>query len=331
MIKKIIFYLSLIVVTKSLSAQDSVKIGFSVGDFSSDRWSIEAEIFTKKVNSYGAKVLTNYAYGDPEQQIKQSQQMIESGVEVLVIAPNDAEKCAKIVDMAHKSGVKVISYDRMIKNADVDYYLSFDNIKVGEQQAQYAVDHHPEGNYVILGGPTSDNNSILFMKGQLNVLKPYVDKGAIKIILQKHLDDWNSIDAFNEIQSLLDSGVKNISAIIASNDELASGAITALDMNDDSIIITGQDASIVGCQNIIDGKQSMTVYKPFPNLANTAADLAIKLVKGEKPENITTTVNNGFKDVPSIILSSLVVDKNNLKKVVEESGFIKSDELDFHK
>ncbi len=332
MLKKIIFCLSLITGITSLSAQDSVKIGFSLGDFSSDRWGLEAEIFTKKANALGAKVMIEFAYGDPKQQIEQSEKMIASGVKVLVIAPNDAEKCAEIVNIAHKSGVKVIAYDRMIRNADVDYYLSFDNMMVGEQQAQYAVDHHPEGNYVILGGPTSDNNSILFMKGELKVLKPYVDKGAIKIILQKHLADWNSIDAFNEIQSLLDSGVKNISAIITANDELASGAIMALDMNnaDSNIIITGQDASLGGCQNIIDGKQSMTVYKPFPRLAKMAADLALELSKGGKITETTTSLNNGYKDVPSIIMNSVVVDKSNIRKVVVDSGFIKKDQLNFH-
>jgi D-xylose transport system substrate-binding protein len=220
----------------------------------------------------------------------------------------------------------------MLKNADVDYYFSFFNEDVGRQQAEYAVNKRPKGNYILLGGPTTDNNSLLLMQGQKEVLKPYVEKGDIKILLEKHLATWNSIDAYNEMQTLLESHKDGIDAILAANDELAGGSIMAIEMVQDTIdmVITGQDASLGGCQNIINGTQSMTVYKSIRNLAKEAAHTAVKLAKGEKISNAVNMVSNGTKDIPAVLLKTVVVDKNNLRETVIADGFLKEDQLNFN-
>lgn len=311
--------------------KEPLKIGFSVGDFSSDRWSQEPQIFQDEATALGAQVLFEYAYGDANQQIEQVRKLIASDIQVLIIFPTSADNWAPIVEEAHQAGITVIAYDRMLKNAGVDYYFSFFNEDVGRQQAQYAVDNRPKGNYILLGGPTSDNNSLLLMQGQKNVLQPYVDRGDITILLEKHLETWNSIDAYNEMQTFLDNSKAKIDAILAANDELAGGSIMALEMVEDSMdmIITGQDASVGGCQNILNGKQSMTVYKSIRNLAREAAQASVKMAKGEKITNATNQVSDGTNDIPAVLLKTVVVDKNNMKETVIADGFIKEDQLSF--
>jgi len=320
------------IVLVTACTKEPLKIGFSVGDFSSDRWSQEPQIFQDEATALGAEVLFEYAYGDANQQVEQVKKLIASGIQVLIIFPTNADNWAPIVEEAHKAGITVIAYERMLKNADIDYYFSFFNKDVGKQQAEYAVNLRPKGNYILLGGPTSDYNSLLFMQGQKDVLKPYVEKGDINIVLEKHLATWNSIDAYNEIQSFMENNKIKVDAILAANDELAGGSIMALEMLQDSIdmVITGQDASVGGCQNILNGKQSMTVYKSIRNLAREAAQTSVKLARGENIDNATNMVSNGTKDIPAMLLKTVVVDKNNLRETVIADGFLKEDQLNFN-
>jgi D-xylose transport system substrate-binding protein len=333
MIKRMFIPLLFLFIITAAFAQDSLRIGFSVGDFSSDRWSQEPQIFNEAAKSQGAKVLFEYAYGDAAKQLSQAGLLIATGVKVLVIFPTSAENWEGIIALAHKSGVKVVAYERMMKNADVDYYFSFYNEDVGRQQAQYAVDHCPKGNYLLLEGPTNDNNSLLFLKGQKEILQPYIDRGDIKIVLEKHLDTWNSIDAYNLVQSYIEKNKIPIDAIVAANDELAGGSIMALEMAQTvgAVCITGQDASLGGFQNILDGKQSMTVYKSIRSLATQAATTCVKLARGESVSNINSLISNGTKDIPAMLLKTVVVDKNNIKQTVIAEGYLKAEQLHFGK
>jgi D-xylose transport system substrate-binding protein len=330
--KKPMILMLFMIVLVTACTKEPLKIGFSVGDFSSDRWSQEPQIFQDEATALGAEVLFEYAYGDANQQVEQVKKLIASGIQVLIIFPTNADNWAPIVEEAHKAGITVIAYERMLKNADIDYYFSFFNKDVGKQQAEYAVNLRPKGNYILLGGPTSDYNSLLFMQGQKDVLKPYVEKGDINIVLEKHLATWNSIDAYNEIQSFMENNKIKVDAILAANDELAGGSIMALEMLQDSIdmVITGQDASVGGCQNILNGKQSMTVYKSIRNLAREAAQTSVKLARGENIDNATNMVSNGTKDIPAMLLKTVVVDKNNLRETVIADGFLKEDQLNFN-
>lgn len=326
----VLFFLSLFILAISCT-KEPVSIGFSVGDFSSDRWSQEPEIFQNEAEALGATVSFEYAYGDAVEQIRQAKELINSGIKVLIIFPADADNWADVVAEAHDAGVIVIAYERMLKNANVDYYFSFFSEDVGKQQAQYAVDHRPKGNYILLGGPTTDNNSLLFMQGQKEVLQPFVDNGDITIVLEKHLETWNSIDAYNELQTFLENNDIEVDAVLAANDELASGSIMALDMfkGDWDVIITGQDASVGGCQNILDGKQSMTVYKSIHNLAKEAAQTAVKLGKDEEITNVNSSVSDGTNDIPAVLLPTSVVDRDNIRETVIADGFVKEDLLNF--
>jgi D-xylose transport system substrate-binding protein len=331
MIRETALFIFSILISFGTYCQDSLKIGFSVGDFSSDRWSQEPQYFKDAANVLGAKVLFEFAYGNAGQQLKQAKKLIASGVKVLVVFPTGADNWAEVIDLAHKNNVIVIAYDRLLKNVALDYYVSFDNEDVGRQQAKYAIEKHPKGNYILLEGPTSDYNAILYLKAQKEILQPNIGNGDITIVLEKHMATWNSIDAYMELQTFLETNTGEISAIVAANDELAGGSIMALDMVKETydITITGQDASPGGCQNIIDGKQSMTLYKSIRNLAKEAAAMSVKLSKGEKINNLNAAMNNGLKDVPALLLKTVVVDINNLKETVIADGFVKAEQLNF--
>jgi len=331
---KFVTLMVLLTVVLLTSCRNSLNIGYSIGEISSDRMSQESSIFEDKVKSLGGTPLMQYGYGGPIEQLKQAQTLIDADVDVLVVFPTDSYKWDNIVKEAHKKNIKVIAYERLLHYTDVDYYFSFYNQKVGSQQAEYAITHRPKGNYILLGGPEYDYNSILFMHGQKTTLLPYIENGDIKIVLEKHLNSWNPIDAFIEIESFLEKN-KNIQidAILAANDGLAGGCITALDrmLGIWDILITGADASVGGLQNILNGKQSMSVYKPFKELATLAAEEAIKLAKGEELDNINGSLNNGLKDVPAVFLETIVVDKNNIRETVIANGFVSEDQLTFPK
>jgi|WetSurMetagenome_2_1015567.scaffolds.fasta_scaffold120562_2 D-xylose transport system substrate-binding protein len=331
MFKKTITTILFICFLTSIQAQDSLKIGFSLGDFSADRWSQEPQYFATAAKELGAKVLFEYAYGDAAKQLEQATKLINSGIKVLVIFPTNAEGWTAVVESAHKAGVKVLAYDRMLIKADVDYYVSFFNDEIGRQQAKYAVERRPKGNYILLEGPTSDINSVYVLQGQKEILKPFTDRGDIKILFEKHLPTWNSIDAYNEILSFLDKNDVKVDAILAANDDLAGGAITALDMSLGTydILISGQDASLGGCQNILNGKQSMTTYGSIRNLAAVAAATCVKLARGEKVTSVNSSISNGNKDIPAIMLKTVAVDKDNMKQTVIKDGYLKADQLRF--
>lgn len=331
---KVITSLFFLAVLVFFSCQNSHNIGYSMGEISSDRMSQESLIFEDQVKTLGETPLMRYGYGGPAEQLQQAQGLINAGVDVLVIYPTDSYGWDDVVAEAHKENIKVIAYERLLHYTDVDYYFSFYNQKVGYQQAEYAVKHRPTGNYILLEGPEYDYNSTLLMHGQKTVLQPFIDHDQIKIVLEKQLDSWNPLDAYIEMQSFLEKNRNlKIDAILAANDGVAGGCIMALDKvrGDWDILITGQDASIGGLQNILDGKQSMTVYKPIKKLATLTAECAVKLSKGEELDNINGSINNGKKDIPALLLETIVVDTNNIRETVIADKFVNESQLAFQK
>ena len=169
------------------------------------------------------------ANGDDAVQTKQCDNMLTKGVDVLIVAPHNGEIAASIVEKAHAQGVPVISYDRLIKNSDVDLYVSHQVEKMGEMQADYALKHAPKGNYVLIGGAPTDNNALLLRKGQMNILKPAVDRGDVKVISDQFAKEWKAEEAQRITEDSLTKTNKDLQAIVASNDGTAGGAISALE------------------------------------------------------------------------------------------------------
>lgn len=307
---------------------DKIVVGFSMDTLKEERWQRDKDLFEAKVKELGAEVKTLAANGDDAAQLNQAEQLISEGVDVLVVVPHNAEATAAIVDKAHKEGIKVISYDRLIKNADVDYYVSFDNVRVGEMQAKEIVKQAPTGNYVYIGGADTDNNAHLFREGAMNVLKPLEEKGDIKIVYDQFSKDWKPEEALKNMENALTANKNNIQAVIAANDGTAGGAIQALAAQGlaGKIPVSGQDAELAALQRIVEGTQTMTVYKPIHAIATKAAEIAVAVAKGEKIET-DQKIPNGKIDVPSILLDPIAVTKENVLDTVIKDGFHKLEDV----
>ncbi|MEK5162581.1 D-xylose ABC transporter substrate-binding protein [Paenibacillus sp. FSL R5-0527] len=304
-----------------------IVIGMSMDTLKEERWQKDRDIFTEKVQELGGEVKVLAANGDDATQLSQAEQLISQGVDVLVVIAHNAEATAPIVDKAHKEGIKVIAYDRMINNAEVDYYISFDNVRVGELQAQAVTAAAQKGNIVYIGGADTDNNAHMFKEGAMNVLKPLEEKGDIKIVYDQFSKDWKPEEALKNMENALTANKNDVQGVVAANDATAGGAIQALTAQGmaGKVPVSGQDADLAAVQRIAEGTQLMTVYKPIKSIATKAAEMAVSAAKGE---NIGTdkTVNNGKIDVPSVLLDPIPVDKSSLNTVIED-GFHKLEDV----
>lgn len=314
---------------KTASTKDGkIVIGLSMDTLKEERWQKDRDIFTDKVKELGGEVKTLAANGDDATQLSQAEQLISQGVNVLVVIPHNAEATAKIVEKAHQEGIKVISYDRLIKNSDVDYYISFDNVRVGEMQAKAIVEKAPKGNVVYIGGADTDNNAHMFKEGAMNILKPLQDKGDIKIVYDQFSKDWKPEEALKNMENALTANKNNIQAVVAANDGTAGGAIQALTAQGlaGKVPVSGQDADLAAMQRIAEGTQTMTVYKPIKAIATKAAEMAVALAKGDKVE-AAKKVNNGKIDVPSVLLDPISVNKDNISDTVLKDGYHKLEDV----
>ncbi|HEX8129729.1 MAG TPA: substrate-binding domain-containing protein [Pyrinomonadaceae bacterium] len=298
---------------------DKIFIGFLMDTLKEERWQRDKDLVEKRAQEIGAQLSVQVANGDDNLQIKQAENLLSQKVDVLIVAPHNSEIAATIVEMAHKEGVPVISYDRLIKNADVDLYVSHQVVKIGELQADYILKRAPKGNYVIVQGSATDNNARLLHDGQMNILKPAVDRGDIKIVVDQPAREWLASEALNIVENALTQVNNEVVAVIAANDGTARGAIQALDGQRlaGKVLVSGQDADLASLQLIVEGKQTMTIYKPIQPLAYGAVDAAIKLVRGETPQT-NDTIDNGRKKVPSMLYEPLALDKNNIGIVVKD-------------
>ncbi|HJV16386.1 MAG TPA: D-xylose ABC transporter substrate-binding protein [Bacillales bacterium] len=302
--------------------KQKIKIGFSMDTLLEERWIKDRELFKKAVESLGAKVEIVAANGDDALQISQAETLISHGVDILVIVPHNAEATAAIVKKAHLAGIKVLAYDRLVNNANIDFYVSFDNEQVGEMQAKAITRLVPKGKYVYIGGAVTDNNAHLFKKGVFNVLKPLIDKGDIEIVYDQWTKDWTPANALMNMEAALKANHNQIDAVIAANDATAGGVIQALKEQGlaGKIPVAGQDADLAAAKRIIEGTQTMTVYKPIKALTKEAADLSVKLANGEEL-NTVRKVNNGKIKVPSVLLSPIAVDKLNIDSTIIADGY----------
>jgi D-xylose transport system substrate-binding protein len=250
-------------------------------------------------------------------------------VDVLIVVAHNAQTAATIVESAHKAGVPVIAYDRLIRDADVDLYVSFDAVRIGELQSEYAVKRVPKGSYVMIGGAPSDNNALLLRDGQMKVLKPYLDKKDITIVADQWAKDWQPVEALKIMENALTRAGNKVDAVVVSNDGTAGGAVQALTEQKlaGKVLVTGQDADLAACQRILTGSQTMTIYKPITKLAAKAAEVALLLARKQPVPDKTVGVANGKKDIPSILLEPIAVDKDNLVSTVVADAFHTLDEM----
>ena len=309
---------------KKKGPNDPVVIGFSMDTLKEERWQRDKDLVEKRAKELGMQVFVQVANGDDNLQIKQAENLLTQNVDVLIVAPHNAEVAASIVEAAHRQGVPVISYDRLIKNSDVDLYISHQVIKIGEMQAKYLLDHvnKKPANFVIVGGSPTDNNALLLHQGQMNILKPAVDRGDVKIVADQYAKEWQASAALNIVENALTQANNQVDAVVASNDGTARGAVQALEGQNlaGRVLVSGQDADLASLKLILEGKQTMTIYKSIQPLANGAVDAAIKLARGEQVAT-TDTLDNGFKKVSAILLEPVAVDRANLVSTVVKDGY----------
>lgn len=298
-----------------------LQIGFLM-DTQHERWLRDRDLFTERAQYREAHVIVEAADGDRAKQSQLADKMLAEGIKVLVLIPNDAEAASEIVDKAKAKKVPVISYDRLVRNADVDLYVAFDSVKVGELQAGYLLQHAASGNYLLIGGSQADTNAKAIREGQMNKLGPYVKSGAVKIIGDPWANNWRADAAAELTEAALKKSGNKLTAIVASNDQTAGGAIGVLEKHNlaGKVLVSGQDAELDAVRRIVAGTQTMTVYKPLDALARMAADAAVRLAKGEAVD-AGTTINNGKRDVPARLLDPIACDKSNLDGLLINDGF----------
>jgi D-xylose transport system substrate-binding protein len=293
-------------------------------DILRERWARDERALSSEAAKQSVRLLVKSAESNDDMQVAQAKEMINSGAKILLVVPHNLKRAGEIVNYAHSKNIKVIAYDRIIRDCDLDFYVSFDNQKVGELQAEYALEKAPAGNYVLLGGSPADNNAIMVHAGWMKVLGPAAKSGRIKIAYDQYTPDWKRENAQANMAAALGKIGNEVSVVIAGNDTLAGGALQALaakGLGDGKVVVIGQDAEPEALQRIRSGTQAMTIYKPIPRLASAAIDLAAKTLRGEKINQLfNQTVNNGFKDVPSILLEPVAVDKGNMAKTIGQDG-----------
>ena len=272
-------------------------------------------------------VLYNNANQDAAQQQSQAEAALTQGADVLVLDPVDGTAASVIVDQANAAGVPVISYDRLILNAQVDYYISFDNEQVGVLQGQSLLDRltedgNEDGTIVMINGSPTDNNASLFKAGAHSVF----DESGLTIGAEYDTPDWSPDQAQQEMEQAITSlGPDGFVGVYAANDGTAGGAIAAMIAAgiDPLPPITGQDAELAGIQRILAGEQYMTIYKALREEAEAAANLAVTLARGEEPaaDLVNGAVDNGTLEVPSILLTPVAVTIDNVADTVVADGF----------
>ncbi len=283
----------------------------------------------------GATVDYNNAQGSADLQQTQAQADLTKGDCILVIGPSDSIKAAAIVAAAKAQNVPVISYDRLIYSNSLNYYVSFDNTKVGQLQGQYVADHYQSfvstngtKNTVMIDGAQTDNNALLFSKGAHSALDPLFSSGALKKVYEKFTPNWDNPTAQTEMQAALTANQNKVAVAYVANDGMANNVIAALKavQLNGKVLVTGQDATVAGIHNILDGDQSMTVYKAISKEAMAAAQLVAAISNGSDTSSIlngqTTIPQTGGANIPSVLEIPVAVDKTNIKSTVVADGFV---------
>lgn len=301
-----------------------LKVGLSL-PIREERWVKDKLTMLAEAKKRNINLLVQISENNPAKQLVQCEAMIAQGIKVLIVAPNDAKAAAAIVEKATKAGVQVISYDRLILDSPHDYYyLSFDNVKVGELQGEWLAKQVPKGNYVILSGAPTDNNAKLFKQGAMKYIQPLVDRGDVKVVLDQACADWSPAEATKHCQQALDTSSGNVQGVLAPNDGTAGGCIEALATQAlaGKVPITGQDAEVAAAVRIVKGEQGMTVFKDTRLLGKAAIEMSEVLARGKAWDTGGRTITNGKRNVRAVLLTPFRVTRDNLDELLINSGYL---------
>ncbi len=323
-----------------------IKVGLSFSDFATERWANEEKIMRKLLEEKGYEVLTQEANHDVKLQNDQIDNMVSRGVKAIVVVAEDSDAAVTSVDKAAAAGVQVIAYDRLIKTPKIAAYVSFNNVEVGRQQAlgvmkaldieNWDVAAKGPARVVKLGGSPTDNNALLFRKGQDEILDPLVKEGKIKIVADQWVDNWDPANALKVMENILTSINNQLDAVVASNDGTALGALQALKAQGlaGKVPISGQDATADGCNSIVKGELTVTILKDIRDLAPLTVDMVDKLLKGQPVEGLkeytmAELTNDPTKqgNVKALFLPVEQVSKDNVHERCVVNGFQSYDDV----
>jgi D-xylose transport system substrate-binding protein len=328
-------------------AKAKVKVGLSFSDFATERWKNEADLMTKLLKDKGYDVIVAEANHDVKLQNDQIDNMVTQGAKGLIVIAEDGAAAATAVDKAAKSGVKVLAYDRLIKSANTAAYLSFNNVDVGKAEADgvmkalglpgsttWTADNPAK--IVMSGGSPTDNNAVLVRQGQMEIVQPFIDQGVAKIVADQWVDNWDPTTAEKMMENILTAQQNKIDAVVASNDGTALGELQAMKAQGlaGKVPISGQDATADGCNSIVKGEQTVTVFKDIRLLSPMAVDMMDALLTGKSVEGLTSytmaeLTNDKTKtgNVMAKFLPVVEVTKDNVYDVVVKSCFQKYDDV----
>ncbi len=310
--------------SKEPSGERKPLIGMSFDSFLIERWQRDRDVFVSTASELGAEVNVQIANGDSQEQISQIEYFIQKGVDAIVVVAVDCYGLAQIVQKAHDAGIYVISYDRLVMNANADLYISFDNEMVGTMMAEALVANIPSGgNILSIAGSPTDQNVAQAQQGFDNV----VSKSGLHVILQEYAPNWLAETAYNAVNRAISEGM-TFEGVRCGNDDLASQAFLALSEHRlaSDVKLVGQDADLAACQRIVEGTQLMTVYKPVEKLAKEAAEFVVRMISGEKIET-STAIFDGTYYVPYEKLSPIMVTRDNIDEVIINGGFHRREQV----
>ncbi|HHU50978.1 MAG TPA: sugar ABC transporter substrate-binding protein [Firmicutes bacterium] len=352
--KKLISLLLVVVLALSFAGcgkkSDDNLIGVAMPTQSLQRWNQDGANMKSQLEAKGYKVDLQYANNDVNTQIQQLENMITKKCKVLVIASIDGSALTEVLRKAAENDIKVIAYDRLIMNSEhVDYYATFDNFRVGQIQGEYIEEalglkeNAGPFNIELFAGSPDDNNAYFFSDGAMSVLQPYIDSGKLVVpskqieFTTRAIHGWDSANAQARMDNLITayySSGRKLDAVLSPNDSLAIGIITSLKnagygtADKPFPVITGQDCDKPNVIAMINGEQSMSIFKDTRTLASQVVDMVEAIMKGEEaPINDTETYHNGVKIVPSFLCEPVYADANNYKELLVDSGYYKESEL----
>ena len=308
--------------------EDKIQIGLAVDSFVIERWIRDRDVFVATARELGADVNVQDAGADAEEQISQIEYFISKQVDVIVVIARDCGVLSDVIQEAHNAGIPVISYDRMINNADTDLYISFDNRKVGEIMAQALVEALPQGGDIFMvQGPLSDNNVYMLKDGFDDTIKDT----NLNVVYEANCDGWTAELAVGYVEEALEK-YPHVKGIMCGNDDIASQVVQVLAENQlaGDVVVVGQDGDLAACQRIVEGTQYMTAFKSIEDLAREAAKYAVEIGGGKEVselEGVTEEVNDGTYDIPARVLDPTAVTRENIDEVIIDGGFHRRDEV----
>jgi len=309
------------------SNRSNFVIGVSLPTQRDERWIRDKKAMEEYAKEREVTLIIEDAEYDAALQASQVESLISQGISVLIIAAVDVGTAGEIVEKANKVGIKVVAYEALIRNIDLEVYVGFNHEKAGEIQGRFLITKVPRGNYIIMYADLPQDTAL--KDGAMQYIEPLVIIGNIKIVVNAPIKNWDPKIAFKVVEDALISSNNNVDAILAPNDAIAGAAIEALQAQGlaGKVVVTGQDAELAAVRRIIQGTQSMTLFKDSREAARKTIDVSIELGSEGETTLADTWVYNGKIHVPSVLITPILIEKGNIEEVLIKSGYLKREEV----